>query len=130
MNPISWIAERVVTAISQIIGGAVVTHAETEALRHHVNAIGNLEAEAKKHEEAGNPLLAQILRDNSKRLASRTDFTSLDFTPPKIEEPSSSPAPVKNISHEHPGKKKRGRPRKNKSPDSQPASPSGNVAQQ
>ena len=75
MNPVTWIAEKVVTIVAQMIGSAVVTQVETESLKHHVNALGDLEAEAKKHEEAGNPLLAKVLRDNSQRLASRTDFT-------------------------------------------------------
>lgn len=113
MNPISWIAEKVATIVAQMIGSAVVTHVETEALKHHVNALGEIEAEAKKHEEAGNPLLAQVLRDNGQRLAARTDFTVVEFAPEKAEAPVASAVPVKNISHGQPGKKKRGRPRKN-----------------
>jgi len=49
MNPISWIAERVVTVIAQMIGGAVVNKAETEALKNHINTLSELEAEAKRH---------------------------------------------------------------------------------
>jgi hypothetical protein len=138
MNPISWIAEKVVTIVAQMIGTAVVTQVETEALKHHVNAIGELEAEATKHEEAGNPLLAQLLRDNSQRLAGRTDFTSLEFTPAQKSNSNSksnqSPeaSAVKNISHGQPGKKKRGRPRKNQnSNQTAPAeAPQQNEAQQ
>ena len=130
MNPISWIAEKVVAIVAQMIGGAVVTTVETEALKHHVNAIGELEAEAKKHEEAGNPLLAQVLRDNSQRLASRTDFTSVEFKPTKTEPRANGSTPAKNISHGQPGKKKRGRPRKNNSANLPPNSPAGDEAQQ
>lgn len=112
MNPISWIAERVVTVIAQMIGGAVVNKAETEALKNHINTLSELEAEAKRHEEAGNPLLAQVLRDNSQRMSARTDFTSLEFTTSEPKKPAANEQPVKNISNGQPGKKKRGRPRK------------------
>ena len=121
MNPISWIAERVVTAIAQMIGGAVVNKAETEALKNHINTLSELEAEAKRHEEAGNPLLAQVLRDNSQRLATRTDFTSLEFTTSETKKPEQNGQPVKNISTGQPGKKKRGRPRKSEATTSREA---------
>lgn len=112
MNPISWIAEKVVTVVAQMIGGAVINKAETEALKNHVNTLSELEAEAKRHEEAGNPLLAQVLRDNSQRMAARTDFTSLELTNSEAKQPAPSEQPVKNISNGQPGKKKRGRPKK------------------
>lgn len=130
MNPISWIAEKIVTVVAQMIGGAVVTTVETEALKHHVNALGELEAEAKKHEEAGNPLLAKVLRDNGQRLASRTDFSSLEFEPAKNETTGGNPVPVKNISQGQPGKKKRGRPKKNHSANPPAIPPAGEEAQQ
>ena len=117
MNPISWIAEKLVTIVAQVIGNAVVTTVETEALKHHVNALGDLEAEARKHEEAGNPLLAKVLRDNSQRLAGRTDFTSLEFISGGDASPTNQSAPAKNISNGQPGKRKRGRPKKNSSPN-------------
>ena len=97
MNPISWIAERIVTILAQIIGGAVVTKAETEALKNHVNVLSELEAEAKRHEEAGNPQLAEVLRTNSKRLAERTDFTSLETTTFETPKLTADESPTKNI---------------------------------
>lgn len=112
MNRISWIAEKVVAIVAQMIGGAVVTRAETEVLKHRVNALVELEEEAKRHEEAGNPLLAQVLRDNGQRIAARTDFTSLEFPPAKDNVSETSATPTKNISLGEPGKKKRGRPKK------------------
>ena len=130
MNPVTWIAEKVVTIVAQMIGSAVVTQVETESLKHHVNTLGDLEAEAKKHEEEGNPLLAKVLRDNSQRLASRTDFTSLEFTPLQSESQKASTTPVKNISHGQPGKKKRGRPKKNQSQTAPAIPPKENEAQQ
>lgn len=112
MNPISWIAEKVVTVVAQIIGNAVINKAETEALKHRVNTLVEIEAEAKKHEEAGNPLLAKILRDNGQRM-SDADFSSVGFNEPKaaIEKPASQE--IKNLGQGGPAKKKRGRPRKN-----------------
>lgn len=130
MNLISWIAEKVVTIVAQIIGGAVVTQVETEALKHHVNALGELEAEAKRQEDAGNPLLAQMLRDNGKRMAARTDFTSLEFAPTKSDNPMANTQPVKNISHGQPGKKKRGRPKKTEAVDPPAIPPARDEAQQ
>ena len=112
MNPISWIAERVITIVAQVIGGAVVTKAEAEALKHHVNTLGELEIEAKRHEDAGNPHLAEVLRSKSKRLATRTDFASLEastFETPKL---SADESPAKNIANGQAGKRKRGRPKK------------------
>ncbi len=112
MNPISWIAERIVTVVAQIIGGAVVTKAETEALKNHVNVLSELEAEAKRHEEAGNPQLAEVLRTNSKRLAERTDFTSLETTTFETPKLTADESPTKNIAQGQTGKRKRGRPKK------------------
>lgn len=112
MNPISWIAEKVVTVVAQIIGSAVINKAETEALKHRVNTLVELEVEAKKHEDAGNPSLAKILRDNGQKL-SEANLSSVGFSEPEVKTGKPANEEVKNIAQGQPAKKKRGRPRKN-----------------
>ena len=115
MNPITWVTEKIVTSVATLVGGMVISKMETETLKSQMQSLNELEEQARKYEADGNPLIAQVLRDNAANLATGTPGqrtakiealfqpqdcgTTLVTNPPKKLETS-------------PGKKRRGRPPK------------------
>ena len=108
--------EKIVTSVATLIGGMVISKVETETLKSQMQALSELEEQARKYEADGNPLLAQVLRDNAANLATgtpgqRTAKIEAIFQP-QILEPTLLPKASKKLASQSPEKKRRGRPPK------------------
>lgn len=115
MNPITWVTEKIVTSVATLVGGMVISKMETETLKSQMQSLNELEEQARKYESDGNPLLAQVLRDNAANLATgtpgqRTAKIEAIFQPQNYG--TTIAAPSKKLPPPASGKKKRGRPPK------------------
>ncbi len=116
MNPITWVTEKIVTSVATLIGGMVISKVETETLKNQMETLNELEEQARTYESDGNPLLAQVLRDNAASLATgtpgqRTAKIEAIFQPQDCEITIQS-KPVNKLESPPQEKKKRGRPPK------------------
>ena len=124
MNPITWVTEKIVTSVATLVGGMVISKMETETLKSQMQSLNELEEQARKYESDGNPLLAQVLRDNAANLATgtpgqRTAKIEAIFQPQDCGK--TIVAPSKKLAPPASGKKKRGRPPKKVADDEGPS---------
>lgn len=70
MKPINWISEKIISSVASLIGGLIISKAESETLKHQMNTLDELEETARQYESDGKLHLAQLLRDKISILSS------------------------------------------------------------
>lgn len=120
MKPINWISEKIISSVASLIGGLIISKAESETLKHQLNTLNDLEEAAREYEADGKLQLAQLLRDKisvlstsstghiSGQIAGDLQSNQIHFLDSR---PTDSAAP-KLTANVEPEKRKRGRPKK------------------
>lgn len=119
MKPINWMADKIISSVTTLIGGVVISKVESESLISQVKMLGDLEDAAQNYEQEGKPQLAKIMRDRISILSSggpgnaATQVAeSLAQNSISFEEIVPAVSQTKKISSEPTEKRRRGRPRK------------------
>lgn len=119
MKPINWMADKIISSVTTLIGGVVISKVESESLKSQVKMLSELEDAALDYEQEGKPQLAQLVRDRISILSSAgpgnaaaTVAESLAQNNISFDEVVPAVSQTKKISGETTEKRRRGRPRK------------------
>ena len=119
MKPINWMADKIISSVTTLIGGVVISKVESESLKSQVKMLGELEDAAQNYEQEGKPQLAQLVRDRISILSSAgpgnaaaTVAESLAQNNISFDEVEPAVSQPKKIGTETTEKRRRGRPRK------------------
>lgn len=119
MNPINWMADKIISSVTTLIGGVVISKVESESLKCQLQSLNQLEEAARQFEEEGKLQLAQLMRERISTISTGGPGESAAAVAESLRknaivfletEPVVSPA--KTISHEPTEKRRRGRPKK------------------
>ena len=119
MKPINWMADKIISSVTTLIGGVVISKVESESLKSQVKMLGELEDAAQNYEQEGKPQLAQLVRDRISILSSAgpgnaaaTVAESLAQNKISFDEVAPAVSQPKKIGTDTTEKRRRGRPRK------------------
>lgn len=119
MKPINWMADKIISSVTTLIGGVVISKVESESLKSQVKMLAELEEAAQDYEQEGKPQLAQIMRDRISTLSSAGPGNAAAQVADSLAQNNISfgeivPAvsQTKKIGSETTEKRRRGRPRK------------------
>jgi uncharacterized protein YqeY len=119
MKPINWMADKIISSVTTLIGGVVISKVESESLKSQVKMLSELEDAALNYEQEGKPQLAQLVRDRISILSSAgpgnaaaTVAESLAQNNISFGEVAPTVSQPKKIGTDTTEKRRRGRPRK------------------
>lgn len=119
MNPINWMADKIISSVTTLIGGVVISKVESESLKCQLRSLNELEEAARQFEEEGKVQLAQLMREKISTISTAGPGEGAAAVAESLRENAitfleTEPfvSPAKTISHEPTEKRRRGRPKK------------------
>lgn len=119
MNPINWMTDKIISSVTTLIGGVVISKVESESLKCQLRSLNELEEAARQFEEEGKAQLAQLMREKISTISSAGPgegaaaiAESLTQNAITFLETEPIASTTKTISHEPTEKRRRGRPKK------------------